>query len=260
MLGHTRWASVGIISQPNAHPLNSDEVDGVDGPYVAAALNGDVDNFADLKAADGLRIAAEITTDAKVIPTLVSRRALRGGVDLVEAFRRTVAASTARWPSGASTAEHARPAPAGAAGQRPGAVRRARRGPVPRGQRALRRGRGGDRYLRMDGETPADPDEPDRQPGPGHRAATADGAGTLDGHRRGWSYDGTELPVAEDELVTAEITTRDIDRGDHAALPAQGDHRGARRSFRKTLRGKLVERDGRSAGRPRTRRRCPTAS
>ncbi|NCY15322.1 MAG: glucosamine-6-phosphate synthase, partial [Actinobacteria bacterium] len=25
VLGHTRWASVGIISQPNAHPLNSDE-------------------------------------------------------------------------------------------------------------------------------------------------------------------------------------------------------------------------------------------
>ena len=27
VLGHTRWASVGIISQPNAHPLNSEEVD-----------------------------------------------------------------------------------------------------------------------------------------------------------------------------------------------------------------------------------------
>ena len=34
VLGHTRWASVGIISQPNAHPLNSDEIDRTDGPYV----------------------------------------------------------------------------------------------------------------------------------------------------------------------------------------------------------------------------------
>ncbi|HRA34177.1 MAG TPA: glucosamine-6-phosphate synthase, partial [Acidimicrobiales bacterium] len=25
VLGHTRWASIGIISQPNAHPMNSDE-------------------------------------------------------------------------------------------------------------------------------------------------------------------------------------------------------------------------------------------
>ena len=49
VLGHTRWASVGIISQANAHPVNSDE-DGEDpGPYVTAALNGDIDNFADLK-------------------------------------------------------------------------------------------------------------------------------------------------------------------------------------------------------------------
>ena len=57
VLGHTRWASIGIISQPNAHPMNSDEMDRTDGPYVTAALNGDVDNFADLKVSDELHIA-----------------------------------------------------------------------------------------------------------------------------------------------------------------------------------------------------------
>ena len=81
VLAHTRWASVGIISEPNAHPLNQEELAGpgagiVDGPYVAAALNGDVDNYADLKALEALRLPAEITTDAKVIPALVSRRLL----------------------------------------------------------------------------------------------------------------------------------------------------------------------------------------
>jgi len=45
VLGHTRWASIGIISQPNAHPMNSDEVGRDSGPYVTAALNGDVDNL-----------------------------------------------------------------------------------------------------------------------------------------------------------------------------------------------------------------------
>ena len=90
VLGHTRWASVGIISQPNAHPVDSSEEGEVDAPFVVASLNGDVDNFADLKALDGLRIAPEITTDAKVIPTLVARRVAEGA-DLATAFRNTVA-------------------------------------------------------------------------------------------------------------------------------------------------------------------------
>jgi glucosamine--fructose-6-phosphate aminotransferase (isomerizing) len=97
VLGHTRWASVGIISEPNTHPLNSEELEARGGdpsPYVVAALNGDVDNHADLRVEHALRINAQITTDAKVIPALVARHGA-AGADLVESFRRTVAASTA---------------------------------------------------------------------------------------------------------------------------------------------------------------------
>ena len=240
VLGHTRWASIGIISEPNAHPMNSDEVGMPDGPYVTAALNGDVDNFADLKVTDGLRIAPEITSDAKVIPTLVSRR-LAAGDSPVEAFRQTVR----RFDGSVAIAANV----AGA----PDRLQLALRGS---GQ-ALYVGLDDDvyvvasepygvvedatRYLRLDGETPADPDDPAGTRG---QVIELDGslAGTVEGIRR-YAYDGTPLPVDAAELVVPEVTTRDIDRGayHHFLLKEIEESPG---SFRKTLRGKVLGEDG----------------
>jgi glucosamine--fructose-6-phosphate aminotransferase (isomerizing) len=238
VLGHTRWASIGIISQPNAHPVDSHEVDLVDGPYVTAALNGDVDNFADLKAADGLRVAAEITTDAKVIPTLVSRR-LASGSDLVDAFRDTVAGfegSVAIAASAASRPDHLTLALRGSGqalyvGLADGCYVVASE---PYGLVELT-----DTYLRMDGETPANPENPNASRG---QIVVLDGAraGALDGIVR-QAYDGTPLPVTEADLHRAQVTTRDIDRGDHPHFLLK-EISEAPTSFRKTLRGKLVDR------------------
>ena len=54
------------------------------------------------------------------------------------------------------------------------------------------------------------------------------------------AYDGTDLEVTDDAVFTAEITTRDIDRGDspHYLLKELGE---APESFGKTLRGKIVD-------------------
>jgi glutamine---fructose-6-phosphate transaminase (isomerizing) len=236
VLAHTRWASVGIISEPNAHPLNGEEVGRADGPYVIGALNGDVDNYADLDAIERLDAPNEITTDAKVIPTLVSRR-LAGGEDVDEAFRATVSSLEGSVAIAASVADE------------PDRVLLALRGS---GQ-ALYVGLAEDTfvvasepyglveetstYLRMDGETPADPQRPGATRGQ-IVTVDAEAAGELGGIRR-FAYDGTELPVSADELQHAEITTRDIDRGTspHYLLKEISE---SPSSFRKTLRGRIA--------------------
>ena len=79
VLGHTRWASIGIISEPNAHPQVSDELDAEPrAPGGAREVTaGPQRRRRQLRGPgrcrDGLRLPAEVTTDAKVIPTLVSR-------------------------------------------------------------------------------------------------------------------------------------------------------------------------------------------
>lgn len=240
ILAHTRWASVGIISEPNAHPVNSEEVEGTPGPYVTAALNGDVDNFADLIAADGLSIADEITTDAKVIPTMVSR-GLAAGLDLDEAVRSSVAQFEGSVAIGISTAAT------------PDDVHLALRGSGQGVYVGLAEDcfvvasepygvvEDSDVYFRMDGETPADPDNPTASQGQIIRLT-----GTLAGDRTGvsrLSYDGTVLPISEDEWKEPSVTTRDIDRGDapHFLLKEISE---SPTSFRKTLRGRLVDDDG----------------
>jgi glucosamine--fructose-6-phosphate aminotransferase (isomerizing) len=240
VLAHTRWASVGLIGQPNAHPLNSD-ADGATNdrtPYVVAALNGDVDNHADLKAAEGLDIPVEITTDAKVIPMMVASR-LADGLPAAEAFRRVVASFEGSVAIAAGLADE------------PNTVLLAQRGS---GQ-GLYVGLAEDAYIvasepyglveetpayvRLDGETPSDPTNPTGSRGQ-LVVLRGDEAGSLTGITR-LSYDGTELPVTRSDVQSAQITTRDIDRGTypHFLLKEVVEAPG---SWRKTLRGHIGER------------------
>lgn len=240
ILAHTRWASVGIISEPNAHPVNSEEVGGTVGPYVTATLNGDVDNFADLIAQDGLTIANEITTDAKVIPTMVSR-GLAAGLDVDEAVRSSVAQFEGSVAIGISTAAHPKDVHLALRGSGQGVYVGLAEDAFVVASEPYGVVEDSDVYFRMDGETPADPENPTASQGQIIRLS-GDLAGDPTGVTR-IAYDGTPLPLSDDEWKKPSVTTRDIDRGEspHFLLKEVSE---SPSSFRKTLRGRLVEQGG----------------
>ncbi|MFO7715947.1 SIS domain-containing protein [Desulfosarcina sp.] len=91
---HTRWASVGAITEPNCHPVDNTMAGATlkDRPIIHACLNGDIDNYLDLKSAreaSGCKIPATITTDTKIIPLQIEHY-LKTGAGVAEAFRLAV--------------------------------------------------------------------------------------------------------------------------------------------------------------------------
>ncbi len=249
---HTRWASVGSITEENCHPIGNFTVSAEKdpggaqeknfpaygrGPWtIQVVLNGDIDNYQPLRTAleeGGELIAPEVTTDTKIIPLQIEKYLLQG-CDLKESFRRAV---------NDFEGSHAI---AMVSNAEPGKVFLALKGS---GQ-SIYVGVAPDRYLfsselyglveetsyfvKMDGEKPSRPDQPEAtgqifilaQDSPGGAAGI-----------EGFFYDGTPLMLGEGAIRKAEITTRDIDRGDypHFFLKEISE---AALSVRKTLLGK----------------------
>ena len=252
---HTRWASVGSITEENCHPVNNFTVPtgntraadntgeyypayGTGAWTISVALNGDIDNYQQLRS--GLEkettvIAPEVTTDTKIIP-LIIQQYLRRGDQLATAFRRAV---------NDFEGSHAI---AMVSNAEPGKVFLALRGS---GQ-SLYLGIAPDQYifsselyglvevtpffLKMDGEASPLSDV--------HGSAgqililDQDSPGGLDGIS-GCFYDGTALQFREEQIRKAEITTRDIDRGDYPHYFLKEIAESAL-SVQKTLRGKYL--------------------
>ncbi len=224
-LAHTRWASVGAITEENCHPVNNYTPRDMDGikvyPHygagrwvINAALNGDIDNYRELRGRverEGIAFPLEVTTDTKIIPLLIERYLLEG-CDLQEAFRRAVSQFEG---SHAITVT---------SNCEPDRVYLALKGS---GQ-ALYVGIASDvfvfsseiygliertpYFVKMNGEMASDP----------HRPETNGQIFVLDRNRGGLFgikalfYDGSEIHLSPADVVRAEITTRDIDRNHYA--------------------------------------------
>lgn len=213
IIAHTRWASVGIISEGNCHPVNNDyAVKGESFGNIQVVLNGDIDNYGPLRTfweeKHPGKISDRITTDTKIIPLQVEHY-LSEGYDLSESFRRAV-----------NDFEGSQ-AIAMQSDREPGKVFLALRGS---GQ-SIFIGLGEDgyypaselygfiegtsRFLKMDGEKERIPGDPKTQ---GQIVVLeADSEGELTG-LTAKSYDGHPLYFSSKDIQSTEITTRDIDR------------------------------------------------
>ena len=213
ILSHTRWASVGAITEANCHPVDNIAEGGASdaGAIIHVCLNGDIDNYLDLKRElekEGVRIPTDISTDTKLIPLQIARYLARGESP-AEAFRIAVN----DFEGSHAIAMHTDLAP--------GRIFLAQKGS---GQ-AIFVGIGEgcfylssevygfveetSRYLKLDGESIVE----------GRHGKTQgqifvlspDGAGELSGIEACY-YDGTPVALGPADIKETVITSRDIDR------------------------------------------------
>jgi glucosamine--fructose-6-phosphate aminotransferase (isomerizing) len=261
MVGHTRWASVGEITEANCHPVDNLGVEPREGypgdrvvhpdpgsgaGIIHVCLNGDIDNYQRLKLEyekeAGKSIASAITTDTKIIPLQIEKY-LRRDNTLEESFRMAVN----DFEGSHAIAMHSDLAP--------GKVFLAQKGS---GQ-AMFVGIAKDhyvpaseiygfveetaRYVKLDG---ANTPEGLSGHGQGHIVVLdQDDSGGVEGIRA-MAYDGTPIELSEKDIKETEVTSRDIDRQNypHYFLKEISESPG---SVEQTVqsRVRIVDRDGR---------------
>jgi len=218
---HTRWASVGAITEPNCHPVdniaanqNDQDSNNQEG-IIHVCLNGDIDNHFSLQQefeSHGGRIHPEVTTDTKMIPLTIEKH-LKKGHDITEAFRLAVN----EFEGSHAISMHTDLAP--------GKIFLAQKGsgqaifvglardhymPVSEVYGFVEET---DTYLKLDGERVIEGKTGKTQ---GQVFILDQAAGNGLSGITAMYYDGTNIHLSESDIKTTEITSRDIDRQDYA--------------------------------------------
>jgi glucosamine--fructose-6-phosphate aminotransferase (isomerizing) len=210
---HTRWASVGAITEANCHPVDNQTI-GASAQkcgIIHTCLNGDIDNYQKLKSEfedRGISIPKDITTDTKIIPLQIQKY-VQQGHDVEEAFRRAVN----DFEGSHAISMHTDLAP--------GKIFLAQKGS---GQ-AVFIGLAEDHsiptsevygfveetqsYLKLDGETVMEGKDGPTQ---GQIFILSQNARPGPEGIRAMSYDGTPLSLSARDIKHTDITSRDIDR------------------------------------------------
>ncbi|HUU39316.1 MAG TPA: SIS domain-containing protein [Desulfatiglandales bacterium] len=219
IFAHTRWASVGEISEPNCHPIDNlilhnyreDEPNDRTG-IIHVCLNGDIDNYSVLKEEyekeTKKSIPTQITTDTKIIPLQIQKY-----YDMGHPIEESLRLAVNDFTGSHAIAMHTDLAP--------GKIFLAQRGS---GQ-TIYIGLGKEhyitaseiyglveetsRYIKLEGEKTGNGLEGKNR---GQIfIMDQDSSGELDGIRACY-YNGDPIKLTEDNIKHTEITSRDIDR------------------------------------------------
>ena len=239
-LTHTRWASVGSITEENCHPVNNYTTIPSISTYplypgieaqINVVLNGDIDNYPTLRQVLETKselIAPEVTTDTKIIPLQIEKY-LKAGKNLTDSFRLAL---------NDFEGSHAI---AMTSNLEPGKMFLALKGSgqaiyvgINAGQYMFSSELYGlvevmPRFIKMNGEA-------DNGAAGGQLFILDQNCGGINGITACF-YDGTAIHLTDNDLQTAEITTRDIDRSDYPHFFLKEISESAL-SIKRTLRGK----------------------